>query len=59
MPYLREAIEKKRQYYIESLVNMGIYKNSDDRIQTMTFTELRDIYLQHKKAFNQNTTKTF
>jgi hypothetical protein len=53
MPYLREAVEKKRQYYIESLVNMGIYENSDDRIQAMTFTELQGIYLQHKKAPNQ------
>lgn len=26
MPYLKEAVEKKRQYYIESLLDIGIYK---------------------------------
>ncbi|WP_375162394.1 hypothetical protein [Bacillus sp. V3B] len=35
---------------MQSLVEMEIYKNSDDKMQTMTFTELQDIYLQYKET---------
>ena len=53
MPYLREAVEKKRQFYIQFLTKLGVYGNQDQRIKSMTLTELKDIYSYYK---NQNET---
>lgn len=44
MPYLREAVEKKRQFYISYLIKLGIYGNADQKIKSMTLTELQNIY---------------
>lgn len=44
MPYLREAVEKKRRYFINILVREGIYKISDPFINHLTLTDLEKEY---------------
>jgi hypothetical protein len=40
---LRQALEKLRHYYINKLVNAGIYQATDVRLQSLTITELESI----------------
>ncbi|PLR83379.1 MULTISPECIES: Fur-regulated basic protein FbpA [Bacillus] len=41
MPFLREAVEKKRREFISILMNAGVLRNSDKEYQKWTFTELK------------------
>ncbi len=38
--YLRNAVEKMKQYYIKRLVDGGVIKDTDGSIQSLTLTEL-------------------
>ncbi|MCP3738466.1 Fur-regulated basic protein FbpA [Rossellomorea sp. BNER] len=44
MPYLREAVEKKRQQFIKLLIQADIFHKSDHYIQHLTLTELEHLY---------------
>ncbi|MBM7587746.1 hypothetical protein JOC86_004320 [Bacillus pakistanensis] len=48
MPYLREAVEKKRQHFIKLLIQAGIFHQSDQYIQQLTLTELEYVYKKNK-----------
>jgi hypothetical protein len=51
--FLREAIEKKKQFYMKRLLEAGIYKESDLCLHQLTLSELEQIYINHinrKKA---------
>jgi Fur-regulated basic protein A len=50
--FLREAVEKKKQFYMKRLLEAGIYKESDLRLYQLTLSELKQIYqsYQSKKA---------
>ncbi|MFC7392919.1 Fur-regulated basic protein FbpA [Scopulibacillus cellulosilyticus] len=41
---LREAIEAKKQYYIEKLLDAGIYKVSNRQLYRLTLSELERIF---------------
>ncbi len=42
--FLREAVEKKKQMYIQKLLNAGVYKVSDRQLYDLTLSELETIY---------------
>ncbi len=44
---LRDAIEKARSYYIQKLLEHGVYTSEDDRIHQLTLTELAMAYKRH------------
>ncbi|WP_394232419.1 hypothetical protein [Niallia oryzisoli] len=54
MPYLRQAVEKQRQHYIKSLVEMKVCEKNDQNVMGMTLTELKQIFLMYKGKL-QNT----
>jgi hypothetical protein len=41
MTYLRQAIEKAKEYYIQKLLEVGIYKRSDRQLYQLTLTEMQ------------------
>ncbi|MBT2689289.1 Fur-regulated basic protein FbpA [Bacillus sp. ISL-47] len=51
MQYLRKAIEKKKQYLIDLLINSGgEYQYSEPALQKLTLTELEVIFKKHKNG---------
>ena len=41
---LRQGIERLRQYYIQELVEGGVDKTSDSKLNSMTLSELEKIF---------------
>ncbi|MCP8615382.1 Fur-regulated basic protein FbpA [Salirhabdus salicampi] len=41
--YLREAVEKLRNYYIDQLIEAGLYIKSDREVYSLTLSELQSI----------------
>jgi hypothetical protein len=52
MTYLREAVEKKRQYFIKLLIQAGVLQSTNPSIEKLTLSELEYLYkkLQNKKT---------
>ncbi|PLR80896.1 hypothetical protein CVD25_19535 [Bacillus canaveralius] len=59
MPFLREAVEKKRREFISILMNAGVLRNSDKEYQKWTFTELKTeckrLQINNKKMTNRGS----
>jgi hypothetical protein len=53
VPFLREAVEKKKNYFIQLLVKGGLL---DSYVKSLTLTELEGEYkkLQREKDSNKN-----
>jgi hypothetical protein len=53
VPFLREAVEKKKKYFIQLLVKGGLL---DSYVKTLTLTELEGEYkkLQRERDSNKN-----
>lgn len=45
--YLRESIEKMKQYYIHKLEEASVYKVSDYDLSSLTLSELEYIYKEY------------
>ncbi|HYK71996.1 MAG TPA: Fur-regulated basic protein FbpA [Pseudoneobacillus sp.] len=45
---LRQAIEKAREYYIEKLLEVGVYKLSEHQLYELTLSELESIYKNYR-----------
>ncbi|EZP78920.1 hypothetical protein H839_03591 [Parageobacillus genomosp. 1] len=45
---LREAIKKKKQFYMKRILEAGIYKKSDPRLYQLTLSELEQIYQSYQ-----------
>ncbi|TLS38746.1 Fur-regulated basic protein FbpA [Pseudalkalibacillus caeni] len=43
---LRQALEKKRRFYINHLIAAGVYKKSDSHLYECTLTDLEKEYQQ-------------
>ncbi|MBB6452464.1 TRAP-type uncharacterized transport system substrate-binding protein [Salirhabdus euzebyi] len=41
---LREAVDKVRSFYIQQLIDAGVYTDKDEEIHTLTLTELKLIF---------------
>jgi hypothetical protein len=52
MTYLREAVEKRRQYFIKLLIQKGIFQSTSPSIEKLTLSELESVY---KKFQNKKT----
>ncbi|WP_082892696.1 Fur-regulated basic protein FbpA [Rossellomorea aquimaris] len=48
MPFLREAVERKREQFIRLLVEAGVYKESDEWVKNLTLSELVYVFNKHK-----------
>ncbi|MGE7758474.1 Fur-regulated basic protein FbpA [Peribacillus sp. NPDC097895] len=46
---LRKAIENKRNFLINKLINEGIYKKNDTHLFELTLTDLEEEYMKIKK----------
>lgn len=46
---IRQALEKAKKYYIQKLLDLGVYRQSDDQLYKLTLTELEAIYKKHRK----------
>ncbi|PLT29069.1 Fur-regulated basic protein FbpA [Peribacillus deserti] len=44
MPLLREAVEKKRKFIIQKLIQAGVYKPTDQEINSFTLSQLEKDY---------------
>lgn len=42
--YLREAVERKKQQYIEKLLEAGVYRVTDRHLYNLTLSELEMIF---------------
>lgn len=52
MPLLREAVENMRLVFINRLIRIGAYKQSDPTLHKLTLSELIDEYKKTKKDGN-------
>ncbi|MFS0765804.1 Fur-regulated basic protein FbpA [Peribacillus phoenicis] len=43
---LRKAIEKKRNFLINKLINKGVYKKNDIHLFELTLTDLENEYIK-------------
>jgi hypothetical protein len=41
--HLRDAVEKMREYYIQRLIESGVYNQEDEDLYKLTLTELKSI----------------
>ncbi|MGG0414106.1 Fur-regulated basic protein FbpA [Peribacillus simplex] len=46
---LRKAIEKKRNFLINELINKGVYKKNDIHLFELTLTDLENEYIKISK----------
>lgn len=46
---LRKAIEKKRNFLINKLINKGVYKKNDIHLFELTLTDLENEYIKISK----------
>jgi hypothetical protein len=46
---MRLALERAKQYYIEKLLDLGVFKQSDEQLYKLTLTDLESIYKKHRK----------
>ncbi|MGG4268339.1 Fur-regulated basic protein FbpA [Peribacillus simplex] len=46
---LRKAIEKKRNFLINKLINEGVYKKNDVHLFELTLTDLEEEYIKIRK----------
>ncbi|PLR96912.1 Fur-regulated basic protein FbpA [Bacillus sp. T33-2] len=44
MPFLREAVEKQRRFFMNQLIENGLLKHSDKPANKFTLTELKHAY---------------
>ncbi|MFC4322179.1 Fur-regulated basic protein FbpA [Litchfieldia salsa] len=42
--YLRNAVEKMKNHYIDKLLESGAYNNYEDQLQSLTLSELIEEY---------------
>jgi hypothetical protein len=46
---MRYALEKAKEFYIQKLLNLGIYKQTDLQLYQLTLTEMEAIYKKISK----------
>jgi hypothetical protein len=46
---MRNALDKAREYYIQKLLELGVYKHSDHQLYHLTLTEMADLYKKWNK----------
>jgi hypothetical protein len=46
---MRNALDKAREYYIQKLLELGVYKHSDNQLYQLTLTEMAAIYKKWSK----------
>ena len=46
---IRQALEKAKKYYIQKLLDLGVYKPTDEQLYKLTLTEMEAIYKKHSK----------
>jgi len=54
LPLLREAVENMRIVFINRLIRVGAYKQSDQALHQLTLTELITEYKKSKKEIKSN-----
>jgi hypothetical protein len=47
---LRKAIEKAKEYYIQRLIETGIYKDSDPELYELTLSEMISLFKKHNSS---------
>jgi TRAP-type uncharacterized transport system substrate-binding protein len=47
---LRKAIEKAKEYYIQKLIESGVYKNTDHELYQLTLSEMISLFKKHKAS---------
>ncbi|NMD69705.1 Fur-regulated basic protein FbpA [Bacillus sp. DNRA2] len=57
MPLLREAVENLRLVFINRLIRIGAYKQSDPMLHKLTLSELIDEYKNTKKDYKTKQRK--
>ncbi|WP_442598346.1 Fur-regulated basic protein FbpA [Neobacillus sp. D3-1R] len=45
---LRQAVEKAREYYIEKLIEAGVYKHSEQQLYELTLSEMKQLYKKYR-----------
>ncbi|MCD8509460.1 MAG: Fur-regulated basic protein FbpA [Bacillus sp. (in: Bacteria)] len=51
--YIQEAIRSKKDYLINELIQMGIYKKGERQLYELTLTELEMEYRRQVNSLNQ------
>jgi hypothetical protein len=50
---LRKIIERQKQFYIEKLLEAGIYKTTDGHLYEKTLSELEQVYASYQRINNK------
>ncbi|MDG4656244.1 Fur-regulated basic protein FbpA [Ectobacillus antri] len=50
MNILRKLIENQKRFYIEKLLEAGVYKNLDDHLYEKTLSELAQVYESYQST---------
>ncbi|MFB9761574.1 MULTISPECIES: Fur-regulated basic protein FbpA [Bacillaceae] len=47
---LRKAVERQKRFYIERLLEAGIYKKSNVHLYEMTLSDLKQVYQSYRHS---------